>query len=72
MRDVAWCDTCQRDLRDDELNAGSTCPTCGGSIALAQAPPRIPWHFWVLVVAATIYLAWRGIEGVAWLVDWAI
>jgi hypothetical protein len=29
--------------------------------------PRAPWHFKVLVGAATVYLAWRGVEGVAWL-----
>jgi len=29
--------------------------------------PRAPWHFKLLVASATVYLAWRAVEGVAWL-----
>jgi hypothetical protein len=34
-------------------------------------PPdtRVPWHFWILVVAAAIYLGWRAVQGVQWLID---
>jgi hypothetical protein len=28
---------------------------------------KVPWHFWVLVVAVVAYLGWRLIQGVAWL-----
>jgi hypothetical protein len=28
---------------------------------------RPPWHFWVFVAAAVIYLGWRLVQGVAWL-----
>jgi len=28
---------------------------------------RVPWHFWVLVVAAVGYLVWRVIQGVGFL-----
>jgi hypothetical protein len=34
-------------------------------------PPKdrgVPWHFWILVVAAGLYLGWRAIQGVLWLV----
>jgi hypothetical protein len=27
----------------------------------------VPWHFWLLLGAATIYLGWRAIQGIAWL-----
>lgn len=30
-------------------------------------PPRAPWHFKLLVVSAGGYLAWRGLQGLAWL-----
>ena len=29
-----------------------------------------PWSFILLIVAAAIYLGWRLIQGVGWLVDW--
>ena len=29
-----------------------------------------PWHFWLVVIMATVYLGWRAIEGVVWLVQW--
>ncbi|WP_419841557.1 hypothetical protein [Candidatus Poriferisodalis sp.] len=29
-----------------------------------------PWHFWLVVVMATVYLGWRAVEGVVWLVQW--
>lgn len=28
--------------------------------------PRAPWHFKLLVVATVLYLAYRGVQGVAW------
>lgn len=29
------------------------------------------WSFLLLLVAGAIYLGWRAIQGIAWLVDWA-
>ncbi|WP_423921468.1 hypothetical protein [Candidatus Poriferisodalis sp.] len=29
-----------------------------------------PWHFWLVVVMATVYLGWRAIEGIVWLIQW--
>ena len=26
---------------------------------------RIPWHFWLLMTAAAVYLGWRAVQGVA-------
>ena len=28
---------------------------------------RVPWHFWVGVVAMVVYLGWRLLQGVIWL-----
>lgn len=28
---------------------------------------RAPWHFWLLLAALAVYLGWRLIQGVAWL-----
>ena len=44
-----------------------------GSIRQSTADPRedeeqkIPWHFWLLVAAVAIYLGWRLIQGIGWL-----
>ncbi|MFP3906386.1 MAG: hypothetical protein ACLFRV_13380 [Acidimicrobiales bacterium] len=27
---------------------------------------RAPWHFWVMVVGVVVYLGWRLVEGVLW------
>ena len=29
-----------------------------------------PWHFWLVVAMATVYLGWRAVEGVVWLIQW--
>jgi len=29
---------------------------------------RAPWHFWVLLAAVVVYLGWRLVQGVAWVV----
>jgi hypothetical protein len=28
---------------------------------------RVPWHFWLLVAALVVYLGWRLVQGVGWL-----
>ncbi len=43
-----------------------TCPTCGAQIG---DPPdtSVPWHFWLLVAGLVIYLGWRYLQGIQWL-----
>ena len=48
------------------MGEGGQCPTCGRVIA---APPRAPWHFKLLVVALVAYLAFRGFQGVEWVLE---
>lgn len=49
-----------------------TCPKCGGRVEDAYGRPaasqKVPWHFWLFVGAAGIYLGWRLLQGVWWLV----
>ena len=33
------------------------------------AEVKAPWHFKVLLVGLIVYLAWRGVQGLDWLVD---
>ena len=30
---------------------------------------KTPWHFKVMLVALAVYLGWRGVEGVRWLLE---
>jgi hypothetical protein len=50
------------------MHADGSCPTCGTTIADVAAEQRAPWHFKLLVAGVCIYLAWRLIQGIAWLV----
>ena len=52
---------------DTSLGREGTCPGCGRVIAEARAEPRAPWHFKLLMVALAIYLTWRFIQIVGWL-----
>jgi hypothetical protein len=47
------------------MNRDGTCPSCGTSIA---APVKTPWHFKLLLVAVALYLGWRAVQLVEWLV----
>lgn len=31
--------------------------------------PRVPWHFTLLLVALGLYLGWRLLQGVGWVVQ---
>jgi hypothetical protein len=39
-----------------------------------QRPPeddgRMPWHLWLLIVAAVVYLGWRLVQGIQALINW--
>ena len=45
------------------MGKGGECPTCGRVIA---APPKVPWHFKLLLLALVVYLGFRAWQGVAW------
>jgi hypothetical protein len=72
---VPYCDQCDKWRAPNALLADGTCPRCGTKVAEpepasdapAQAATKIPWHFWVMVIAAAIYLGWRAVQGLMWL-----
>lgn len=82
---MPWCDACARWLSPASLDQGGRCPSCGRPAHTARSSsdpglepagagwdkeePRLPWHFWLLVGSAAIYLGWRAIQGIAWLVE---
>lgn len=51
---------------------GKTCPTCGRELDGVVEPediPKVPWHFTVLLVALGLYLGWRLLQVVGWIVQ---
>ena len=39
-----------------------------GDPAEPAAAKRAPWHFKLLVLAVVLYLGWRAVQGVEWVV----
>jgi hypothetical protein len=46
-------------------------PESGAADEPDSSAEKWPWSFILLIVSAAIYLGWRLIQGIAWLVDWA-
>jgi hypothetical protein len=70
---MPWCETCSRFLNPNTLEADGTCPTCGRQVAepagqQAATGQRVPWHFKLLVLATVIYLGWRLVQLIEWVV----
>ena len=68
---MPWCEGCNRYLATPTVRADGTCPECGRSLRSLQSEPvpRAPWHFKLMVAAAGAYLAMRGAQGIAWVVE---
>lgn len=73
---MPWCEGCDRFYNPRSLAPDGTCQQCGRFIASpedepddAEGPTRAPWHFYVLLVALVLYLGWRLVQGIAWVVD---
>ena len=69
---MPWCEPCERFWNPRSVTADAACPTCGTPVESPPAPDadaaarqKVPWHFWLAITAATIYLAWRAIQGIA-------
>ena len=51
------------------MNADGSCPVCGRVLAEpAVEEPKAPWHFKLLVAALAVYLLWRLVQGIGWIV----
>jgi hypothetical protein len=72
---VPWCQECSKYLTPSTVKADGTCPTCGravgevehGADQHTEATP-VPWHFKLLVVALIVYLGWRLVQLIGWIV----
>ena len=79
---MPWCEQCDRFYTPTTLSTGGDCPEGhhvadpDDTAALPQSTaepreeepePKVPWHFWLLLVSVVVYLGWRAIEGIQWL-----
>ena len=64
---MPWCHPCERYYNPTSLTPEGRCPKCGETVVDKQPIPRVPWHFWIIVVAAGAYLGWRAIQAIGWL-----
>jgi hypothetical protein len=70
---MPWCEDCAKFWNPNSMPASGECPTCGVRLAEphdSEEPDeyRAPWHFKLLVVLAAIYLLWRIVQLVTWVV----
>ncbi len=65
---MPWCDDCQKFWNPNSMPENGTCPTCGRQIALGNGEAKAPWHFKLLLVAVCLYLGWRIIQMITWVV----
>ncbi len=62
---VIWCDSCDRQVGEEELTEDGACPDCGADL-LGRRP--IPLSFKLMGIATVIYLIWRLYQLVEWLI----
>lgn len=79
---MPWCEDCGRFYTPSTLTPEGDCPSGhhvadpgGDGLQQSGAAPReddqvgkVPWHFWLLLAAVVIYLGWRLIQGIQWLI----
>lgn len=73
---VPWCDGCSRFLNPNTLRTDGTCPECDRQVAdpadvaaaRQEGPTKAPWHFRLLVLVTVVYLGWRLIQAIGWLI----
>ena len=81
---MPWCEDCDRFYTPSTLTTEGDCPE-GHHVAdpdgdphLVQSTaepreeepePKVPWHFWLLLVSVVVYLGWRAWQGIEWLIN---
>ena len=80
---MPFCEPCNRFYTPSTLTPDGDCPEGHHVAEPEDAPklvqsdvqledekePKIPWHFWLLIIAVSMYLGWRLIQGIGWLIQ---
>ncbi|NNE73350.1 MAG: hypothetical protein HKN26_06790 [Acidimicrobiales bacterium] len=71
---MPWCEPCDRFYNPNSVTVEGHCPTCDSEItetepseaaATAREPVKVPWHFWLMVAGAGLYLGFRLLQLIA-------
>ena len=76
---MPWCVSCNKFLTPSTVRTDGTCPRCGKTVerglipgmtraADEDAAPGIPWHLKLLGAALAVYLGFRFLQ----LIDWVL
>jgi hypothetical protein len=70
---MPWCEDCAKFWNPNSMPPTGECPSCGAKLAEpqdgeAQEDYKAPWHFKLIVALAAIYLLWRFVQLVTWIV----
>lgn len=71
MGEDGTCPTCGRVLALASGGQRAASAEPDGSFAPRpgeEVSTKVPWHFWVLVVAVVAYLVWRIVQMISWVV----
>jgi hypothetical protein len=69
---MPFCEDCAKFWSPNSMPRTGTCPACGQQIATPQevveaGEYRAPWHFKLMIVLAAVYLGWRLVQMVQWI-----
>ncbi len=69
---MPYCEPCDQYHTPSALESDGACPNCGTGLASpadADNTERAPWHFKLLVGGVVVYLGWRTVQMLGWLVN---
>jgi hypothetical protein len=62
-------------MNPNTLQADGTCPECGRTVeaphpagVVAAERDKAPWHFKLILALTVIYLTWRFVQMITWVV----
>ena len=73
---MPWCVHFNKVLTPPTVTAEGTCPRCGTKVERGLIPgmtrtddepkPAVPWHLKLLLAAFALYLGWRLLQLLSW------
>ena len=70
---MPFCEDCAKFWSPNSMPTTGTCPNCGLQIATPHEVEtaddyKAPWHFKLMVILAVLYVGFRIVQMIGWLV----
>ena len=70
---MPFCEECAKFWSPNSMPVTGKCPSCGLQIATPQEIQaaddyKAPWHFKLMVILAVLYVSFRVVQMIGWLV----